>query len=170
MDYNVRMADIMREWQIETGAEVIDVEAASVWACETGKYQRKPPSQQQLCKQDMKRALQHSHYTDAQGNKVRTMHSVRLSFKGEQQKLSFYVDMRTAKPEIMQTSFDQNHERIANDVKRHSVEKQSYDLNNPYGAMLTAYDYDFNQYAEDARMSGEYDDDYDDEDEDDDLD
>lgn len=166
MDYNVRMADIMREWQIETGADAIDVDAASAWACETGRYQRKPPSQQQLCKQDMKRALQHSYYTDPQGNRVRAMHAVRLPYKGEQQELTFYIDVRTAKPNITQMSFDQNFERIANDVKRHSVEKQSYDLNNPFGAVLREYDYDFNQYAEDARMSGEYDDSYeDDEDE-----
>jgi len=162
MDYNARMTDIMREWQIETGAEVIDVDAASAWAIDTGKYKRKPPSMQQLCKQDMKRALQHSHYTDPQGSKVRTMHAVKLAFVGEQRPL--YIDIRTAKPDIMQMSFDQNFERIANDVRRHSIETQSYDNNNPYGATLTLFNYDFNQHAKDARMSGEYDDSYNDED------
>ncbi|MBD0369432.1 MAG: hypothetical protein ICV60_01155 [Pyrinomonadaceae bacterium] len=160
MDYNTRMADIMREWQMETGADAIDVDAASAWAIETGRYQRKPPSMQQLCKQDMKRALQHSRYTDPQGNVIRTMHAVRLPYHGEQ--LTFYIDIRVAKPDITQMSFDQNFQRIGNDVKRHSIEKHSYDINNPYGATLPAYDYDFNQHAEDARMSGEYDDTYED--------
>lgn len=163
MDYNTRMNDIMQEWQIEHGVETIDLDAASVWAVETERYQRKPPTMQQMCKQDMRRALQQSHYTDAQGNKVRTKHAVKIDFEGEQ--LRLYIDIRTAKPDIMQKSFDQNWERIANDVKRHSIDTQSYDNNNPYGGTITSFDYDFNQHAEDARMSGEYDDSYNDEDE-----
>jgi hypothetical protein len=165
MDFNSRMNDIMREWQAEHQAEVVDIDAAAAWAIKTKRYQRIPPTMEQMCKNDMRRALQHSHYTDPQGNKVRTKHPVKLEVQGEQ--LTFWVDIRTAKPDLMQKSFDQNHSRIANDVKRHSIDKQSYDVNNPYGESLLPYNYDFNQHAEDARMSGKYDDSFDEEDDDD---
>lgn len=164
--FNARMLDIMQEWAIETGADAIDVDKASDWALQKGKYTRLPISAKRQCMEDMRRSLQQSTYNDPQGNKVRTMHAVR-NYKGEQ--LTLWIDARTAKPDLMQEAFKQSHDGIANDVKRHSIEKQSYDLNNPYGVTLEAFDYDFNQQAEDALMSGEYDDSYDD-DYDDDLD
>jgi hypothetical protein len=160
MEFHTRMNDIMKEWQIEHGADAVDIDAAAAWAVHTKRYQRLPPTMEQMCKQDMRRALQQSHYIDPQGNKVKTKHAVKLEVKGEQ--LRLYIDIRDAKPEIMQKSFNQNWERIGNDVKRHSIDKQSYDNNNPYSATLDTFDYDFNQHAEDARMSGEYDDSYDD--------
>lgn len=166
MAFYARMFDIMQEWAIVHGADSIDVDKASDWALRTGKYQRLPISAKQQCMQDMRRSLQQSAHIDPQGNKVRTMHAVR-DYKGEQ--MTLWIDVRTAKPDLMQEAFKQSHDGIANDVKRHSIEMQSYDLNNPYGATLTPYDYDFNQHAEDARMTGEYDDSYDD-DLDDDLD
>jgi hypothetical protein len=64
---------------------------------------------------------------------------------------------------VVKDAFTQSWEGIANDVKRHSIEKQSYDLNNAYGASLPMFDYNFNQVAEEARLSGEYDDSYTDE-------
>ena len=45
-------------------------------------------------------------------------------------------------------------------MKRHSIETHSYDLNNIYNATLPLFDYDFTQVAEDAKMTGEYDDNY----------
>jgi|SRR5918911_4319834 hypothetical protein len=164
--YYQRVFDIMQEWAIETGADAIDIDKASDWALARGKYTRLPISAKQQCMQDMRRSLQQSAHIDPQGNKVRTMHAVR-NWKGEQ--LTLWIDVRTAKPDLMQEAFTQSHIGIANDVKRHSIEKQSYDLNNPYGVTLEPYDYDFNQHAQDALMSGEYDDSYDD-DYDDDLD
>ena len=64
------------------------------------------------------------------------------------------------KPDLMQEALRQTWEGIANDVRRHAIEKQSYDLNNLYGAQLSLFDYDFTAQAEDARMTGEYDDSY----------
>jgi hypothetical protein len=45
-------------------------------------------------------------------------------------------------------------------LQRHAIEKQSYDLNNLYGVQLPLFDYDFTAQAEDAKMSGVYDDTY----------
>lgn len=162
MTFNQRMLDIMQEWQTEHEADAIDIDAAAKWAVEMKKYQRTPPTMEQQCRIDMRRALQQSHYIDAQGNKVRAKHAVKLEYNGEQ--LTLYIDSRTAKPDLMQRTFDQIWQAIGNDVKRHSIEKQSYDLNNPYGETLSLYDYNFNAQADEARMSGEYDDNFDDED------
>lgn len=59
-------------------------------------------------------------------------------------------------------AFERDYEGTKNDVRRTSVEMQSYDDNNPYGATLPVFNYDLRQVAADARMSGEYDDSYDD--------
>jgi hypothetical protein len=158
---------MMQEWAVETGADAIDVDPASDWALATGRYRRIPISQKQQCMQDMRRALQQSIYQDPQGNKVRTMHAVR-NYRGEQ--MTLWVDVRTAKPDMMQEALKQSYDGIANDVRRHAIEKQSYDLNNAYDTTLEDFDYDFTWHAEDARASGEYDDTYNDGDFDDDLD
>lgn len=159
MSYSDQVYRMMQDWAAETGADSFDVDKASDWAIETDRYTKPPISAKQQCMQDMRRVLQQLRYTDPQGNKVRTMHAIR-NYKGEQ--MTLWVDARVAKPDLMQEAFTQSHGGIGNDVKRHSIEKQSYDLNNPYGATLPDYNYDFTQVAEDAKMSGEYDDSYDD--------
>ncbi len=155
-----KLNDIMNEWAIENGTDTIDVESAAEWAVSTGRYIRAPISPQKQCMQDKRRALQQATYIDPQGNKIRTKHAVR-NWKGQQTTL--WPDVRTGKPDMMREAFGQSWEGIVNDVKRHAIEKQSYDLNNAYGAALPMFDYDFNPQAEDARMSGEYDDSYNDE-------
>jgi hypothetical protein len=103
----------------------------------------------------MRKALQQARYVDPQGNKVRTKHPVR---GWKEQQTTLWVDVRIGKPEMVKEAFTQSWKGIANDVKRHAIEKQSYDLNNLYGELLPMFDYDFNQEAEAAKMSGEYDD------------
>jgi hypothetical protein len=153
--FKVQMLDIMEDWAISRGADAIDVDEASDWALENGRYERAPISAKQQCMQDMRRALQQASFLDPQGNKVRAKHAVR-NWKGQQTTL--YPDVRTGKPAMMKEAFRQSWDGIANDVKRHSIEKQSYDLNNPYGTILPMFNYDFNKQAEEARMTGEYDD------------
>jgi hypothetical protein len=138
----------------------IDYKAISDWAVEEGYYKKKPISAEEQCEADLRRAVKHASYTDPQGHKVRIFGIPRIEFEGEMLTLS-PVDMRVAKPEIAQNVFDSNYKGIANDVKRHSIEKQSYDDNNPYGAILPMFDYDFNQVAADAVMTGQYDDNFD---------
>ena len=158
------MLQIAEEWAEQEGASAIDAEAAADYALRHKLYDRQPPSQRELCIRDMRRALQAAKFTDAQGNEVRAKHALRIV--GEQLELPIivYVDPRTAKPDMMQEAFRQNLEAIKNDVKRHAIEKHSYDLNNIYNATLPMFDYDFNQVAQDAMMTGEYDDSYEDDD------
>lgn len=164
MPFYDEMVKIADEWAEQEGAAVIDAEAAADYALKHKLYQRQPPTQRELCIRDMRRALQQAKFTDAQGNVVRAKHALRVA--GEQMEFPFivYVDPRTAKPDQMFEVFQQSLEAIKNDVKRHSIEKHSYDLNNIYNATLPLFDYDFRQVAEDAKMTGEYDDSYEEDD------
>jgi len=160
MSFYDEMVKIADEWADRAGAAAIDVEAAVDYALKSRQYQRQPPTQRELCMRDMRRALQQAKFTDAQGNVVRAKHALRIV--GEQLDFPFvvYVDPRTAKPDQMYEVFKQGLEAIENDVKRHSIEKHSYDLNNIYNATLPLFDYDFNEVAEEAMATGEYDDSY----------
>ncbi len=154
------MLQIADDWAEQEGASAIDVEAAVDYALKHKLYDRQPPTKRELCLRDMRRALQQAKYIDAQGNEVRAKHALRIV--GEQMELPLivYVDPRTAKPDVMEEVFQQNLGAIKNDVRRHAIEKRSYDLNNIYNATLPLFDYDFNKVAEDAMMTGEYDDTY----------
>lgn len=156
-DEMVRIAD---EWAEQEGATAIDAAAAADYALQNRLYQRQPPTQRELCIRDMRRALQQAKFTDAQGNVVRAKHALRIVGEQMELPLIIYVDPRTAKPDQMCEAFRQSLEAIKNDVRRHSIEKHSYDLNNIYNATLPLFDYDFSQIAEDAKMTGEYDDTY----------
>jgi hypothetical protein len=160
MSLNNEMVRIADEWAAREGASAIDPEAAADYALKHRLYDRQPPTQRELCIRDMRRALQQAKYVDAQGNEVRAKHALRIV--GEQLELPIivYVDPRTAKPDQMSEAFGQSLEAIKNDVKRHAIETRSYDLNNIYNATLPLFDYDFTQVAEEAKMTGEYDDNY----------
>jgi hypothetical protein len=161
MSFDDVMVKIAEEWQEQEGASAIDVEAAVDYALTNKLYRRQPPTQRELCLRDMRHALQHAKHVDAQGNVIRSKRALRIV--GEQLDLPLikYVDPRTAKPDDMFQVFEQDLDAIKNYVKRHSIEKHSYDLNNIYNATLPLFDYDFNQIAQDAMMTGEYDDSYD---------
>lgn len=154
---------IMQLWQNLNNTDDIDYKAISAWAVEQGYYKKKPITAEEQCEADLRKAIKHATYKDPQGHKVRIFGIPRVEFEGEILTLS-PQDMRYAKPEIAQNVFELNYKGIANDVKRHSIEKQSYDDNNPYGATLPLFDYDFNQVAANAVMTGQYDDTYDEED------
>ncbi|HKB92025.1 MAG TPA: hypothetical protein VKC60_16025 [Opitutaceae bacterium] len=161
MSFYDKMVEIADEWADEQGASAIDAEAAADYALQHKLYDRQPPTQRELCIRDMRRALQQAKFVDAQGNEVRAKHALR-TFVGEQLDLPIivYVDPRTAKPDPMLEAFKQSLEAIKNDVKRHSIEKRSYDLNNIYNATLPLFDYDLRKVAEEAKMTGKYDDNY----------
>ena len=150
----------LEQWKAETNAEVIDFEAFSIWAVKNNYYIRKPITPEKQCELELRRAVRQAHHINPQGVRVRTYRTFPYAYKGEQL-LFEYLNVRVAAPDLTQNAFDHDYKRMENDIRRHSIEKQSYDDNNLYGATLKPYDYDFNAVAEDARMSGEYDDSYD---------
>ena len=160
MAFYDEMVKIAHEWAEYEGANAINAEAAADFALKQRRYDRQPPSQRELCIRDMRRALQQAKFTDAQGNIVRAKHALRVV--GEQLDLPIiiYVDPRTARPDQMTDVFGQGIDAIKNVVRRHAIEKRSYDLNNIYNASLPLFDYDFRKVAEDAMVTGEYDDSY----------
>jgi hypothetical protein len=164
MSFYDDLVRIAEEHAEREGVSAIDPEAAADYALKRRLYDRQPPTQRELCIRDMRRALQAAKFVDAQGNEVRAKHALRIV--GEQLELPIivYVDPRTAKPAQMYQAFNQSLDAIKNDVKRHAIEKQSYDLNNIYNETLPLFDYDFTQVAEDAKLTGKYDDNYDPED------
>lgn len=155
------LLEILKLWQEEEHTEVIDFKAVTKFAIENDLYQKEPISTERQCEADLRRVVKRATYRNARGEKIRIYGSVRLTYQGEQLPLE-YVDMRISKPDIAKDVFDQNYARIKNDVRRHSVEKQSYDDFNMYAAQLPFYDYNFNQDADDARLTGTYDDSYND--------
>ena len=159
------LGEILRLWQEEAeDTEVIDFKAATKFAIDNDLYNKPPITTEQQCEADLRRYVKRATYLNERREKIRIYGSVRIKDEAEQMTFQFYVDMRIAKPSVAKDVFDQNYARIRNDVRRHSIEKQSYDDFNPYAAQLPFYDYNFTQDAEDARLTGEYDDSYDDDD------
>lgn len=160
---NLSGREIIDLWQKINNTNEIDYKAIRKFAVDNGLFKGKTITPEEQCEVLLKRAVKSATYTDPQGRKVRIFGIPRVIFEGEVLALS-PVDMRVAKPDIAKSVQDANYEGIKNDVKRHSVETESYNDNNPYQARLPFYDYDLNSVADEARATGEYDDSFDDED------
>ena len=160
MSFNDKLVQIAEDWQEQEGASAIDVEAVADYALKHKLYDRPLQTKRELCIRDVRRALQHATHVDAQGMVLRSKRALRIVGEQLELELIIYVDPRTAKPEQMLDVFRQDLDVIKNHVKRHSIEKHSYDLNNIYNATLPLFDYDFQQVAEEAMLTGEYDDTY----------
>jgi hypothetical protein len=157
------------EWAEREGVEDVEVEAFSDYAIANNVPLRPPVTQKQQTMRDVRRALQTKHYVDEQGNKVRERHAVKIyqpDLPNMPPRIE-YINPRTSRPVKMELAMDQSYEGVVNYVRRHAIEKQSYDLNNAYDGKIRDYNYDFTLIAEDARMTGTY---KDDDDLDDDLD
>jgi len=164
MSFNDKLVKIAEDWQEQEGASAIDVEAVADYALKHKLYDRPLQTKRELCVRDLRRALQHATHVDAQGMVVRSKRALRIVGEQLDLPLIIYVDPRTAKPDQMLEVFQQDLDVIKNHVKRHSIEKHSYDLNNIYNETLPLFDYDFRQVAEEAMLTGEYDDTYEPED------
>lgn len=158
-----KATDIIKLWQNKHNTEEVDYKAITKWAIENRYYEKEPITPEQQCEADLRRAVKSATWVNPKGKKVRIYGIPRVVFEGELLTLS-PVDMRVAKPDIAKTVQDANFDGIGNDVKRHSIETESYNDNNLYGVALPLYDYNFNKLAEEAIASGEYDDSFDEED------
>lgn len=160
---NLSGREIIDLWQKINNTNEIDYKAISKFAKDHKLVKIQPLSVEEQIEQRLREAVKRATYIDPQGRKVRIFGIPRVIFEGELLTLS-PVDMRVTKPDIAKTVQDANFEGIGNDVKRHSVETESYNENNPYGATLPFYNYDFNHLAEQARIDGQYDDSFDEDD------
>ena len=145
---------IVHEWMIEFGTETVNLEAVAKWAILTGRWKRPPKTQEQVCKDDLARALRSERHIDPQGRTVRTMHSIKI--EGGDRPLWEWEDIRTAQPERMRIAFSQRRQGILADVLRHKDDVDSYNDNNRHGGQLPLFDYNFNLDIEEGNLPTEY--------------
>lgn len=159
--YLVYLFGQIMEWAEKEGIEDIEAEGFADYAIANNIPLRPPQTLRQQTIKDTSRALQKATYIDPQGNKVRARHAIRVDQMELPNMLPKfeYIDPRTTEPPRMEISMDQSWEKIANHVKRHAIEHQSFNLNTPYEGKVRDYDYDFTAIAQEARMTGKYDDD-----------
>lgn len=141
---------IVHEYMREHRTDTIDLDQVAEWAVRTGRYRRRQPSLVKLCKRDMSRALRNEYYTDPQGREVRVMHPAR----SEQTVL--WASIRTASPDHMRVSLQWRRQGVLADCRQHKTDFDSYNENNPHGATLPLFDYNFNPDLEEMAYPTEY--------------
>ena len=147
--YEKRMQELAMEYRRELGVDVFDPDEVVAWAIATKRWQRQPPTQAQLCRRDLLRALRKQTYRDPQGREPRLIHFVR----GEQQ--TFAYDIRTAPPEAMRASLQDRRRGIFADVRQVNVDRESWNDNNQYAAQLDM-DFNFNKDLAETTKPTEY--------------
>ena len=137
------------------GIDHADPDDVAGWLMETQKYVPEPVDPRQALRRRIARALRAARYTDPQGRDVRVNHPV-VNTKPDGTRHATYHHILTALPDHMRTSMTQRRDGIRSDVKQHSIDFDSYNDNNIYGATLESYDYNFNHDLEELSQPSEY--------------
>jgi hypothetical protein len=152
--YGKKLRNIIEDYRIAHHTDEWTMEAVAEWAIETGRYQRRPRTLLQQCKEDLSRAAQHSLYRDPQGREVRRLHPVKLF--GEGSPVVIWGDLTTAKGPHMHVSQQQGRQAIQADVFRHKDVTDSFNDNNRHGDTVTPSDYNFNLDIAERDQPNEY--------------
>ncbi len=151
---------IIQYWQNKNNTHEVDYKAITEYTRDNNLLPVRPITVEEQIEASLRKAVKAARWTNPKGKKVKIYGHPRLMFDGEIITLP-PVDMRYARPDIAQTVFDADYDDMANDVKSHAINHESYNDNNPFQAKLQGYDYDFNQIAQEACESGVYDDSFD---------
>ena len=152
--FTQRMQELAQEYMQTHHVDTIELEEVAKWAVAMGKYQRQPISMVKQCKRELADALRVQSYVDPQGRDVRKMHPVRIKEKDHQ--MVIWADIETAKPQHMRVSFSQSRQGISADCVAHNTIVESYNDNNPHGAMIELFDYNFNPDIAEKKLPTDY--------------
>lgn len=103
-----------------------------------------------MFRRELTRAMRNEYYEDPQGREVRKNHPVR----GDQGLI--WVDHQTARPDQMRVSLATRRRGILADCLQCSIDFESYNDNNLYGAKLEQMDFNFNTDIHEKKQPANY--------------
>ena len=130
--YNEKMQAMYRQFQAEEGVEgPMTLDRIGTWAIAQGLWAPRPRDILRQFIAEMGKALRDEFYTDPQGRRVRTKHSVRIQKKekGEQLVLWEWDDIRTTSRKHMQTSAQQRRQGVVADCNHLKTDVDSFNEN-----------------------------------------
>ena len=101
--------------------------AIAAWAISHNLWKPQPGALVSQCAAQLSRALREEYITDSQGRRVRTKHSARIEWDGEQ--LVLWDDIRTASRDHMQIAFQQRRQQIVGDCHQLRMDLDSFNQN-----------------------------------------
>lgn len=137
------LQEIARQYQYETGNQQIHPHDLAEWAYENGRHRWQPDRSSIItrCAKDFTRALRNETYTDPQGRDVRLNRCVVESGKG-QTKMSFWESMKSAAPDFIERSLQQERMGILARCRKLKTSFDSYKDNiNPVTQMELVLDF-----------------------------
>ena len=129
---------------------VIDPDAVTAWAIETGRYIPPPISQYKLLRRKISRALRNHYMEDPQGREVRKYHAV-VEHDVDKTHTTVY-SIENAPPEHMRQSCSLRRRSALRDVLQLKLDFDSYNENNKFGVELPPLDFDFNKDVEEMSL------------------
>lgn len=142
------------EWLALTGSDTVDVIAMSEWLIERGDWERRQKTPVQVCAAEISKALAHEMHVDAQGRTVRKNYAYRIEADGQRAWEWATGDKIT--PDNMRKAMTHRRNGLVSRAVQHATDVKSYNDNNPFGAQLELYDYDFNADVEESDMPEDY--------------
>ena len=97
------------------------------WAIHTGLWAPQPVDLINQCADQLSRAMREEYIRDPQGRLVRAKHAAKIEVDGKQ--MTLWADIRNARPDHMQTAFQQRRQQIIGDCKQLKADVDSYNEN-----------------------------------------
>lgn len=131
-----RNQQIINEYLDVHGVEEdFDMRLIAPWAITTGRWVPEPYDPVKACARELSRAAREEYYVDPQNRKVRKKHCY-VIIEPDGQRRWHWVDIVQARPEKIQLSLQQRRQGSLQDVAQIRTDKDSYNDNNPYGAVI----------------------------------
>jgi hypothetical protein len=133
----------------------LDATVVAQWAYKERLWRPDPIDPVRMLARQLSRAWRQEYYVDRQGREVRLNHHVSIE-QEDGQHLDLWIDHRTARPEQMRLSFQQQRQGMLADCKQEKIDFDSYVENNPWRATLPQMDFDFNKDLEELAQPASY--------------
>jgi hypothetical protein len=148
------MLYLVEEYKREHGVDEIDLAEVAQWAIRTRRWVRPPTDPEAILKRELARAMRSERVQDPQGRDVRLYYGV-VHYVGERP-VSTWQTTPTARPEHMRLSAAQRRHKLRWGCLQLTLDLESWNDNNPYGAAIERPSCNFEPDIEESRLPAVY--------------
>lgn len=137
---------------------LIEPHLVADWAIRRGIYNRPPIAPEERLRRELSRYLKSEYTVDPQGRHVRKHHAVIYSVETSEgiKRRSRWWEINNAPPQEMWAALQLRRNMMVADAVQLSIDFDSYNDNNVFGATLEPMDYDLNEDVREKRLPTSY--------------
>lgn len=155
---NKRIDYILTMWRQEHPGEAVEPHILSPWAIKRGLDKRHPLTREEMLRRDISRELKNQYIIDERGREVRANHAIPIDVQTPKgiKRFSRWLPLFDAPPEHMRVSAQLRRKSAYSDVRQLTLDLESYNEFNHFGATIPIPSFNFDKDIADSRQPTTY--------------